>query len=132
MAKITEGPIRDALEKLRRLSYKIEEINRRFDTFACTGETLGDLKVKVYRHEAEMVELRRQVELSSAPLPPLNQQAGNDRFPIPIYSGERSTLSNFLKLFYAWAVSFQPEDALSHRRPIIMTGGISRRELERE
>ena len=117
MAKITEGPNRDVLEKLRRLSYKIEEINRRFDTFAFTGETFGDLKVKVYRHEAEMVELRRQVELSSAPLPPLNQQAGNDRFPIPIYSGERSTLHNFLKLFHAWAVSFQPEDALNHSRP---------------
>ena len=109
MAKITEGPIRDVLEKLRRLSYKIEEINRRFDTFACTGETLGDLKVKLYRHEAEIVELRRQVELNSAPSPPLNQQAGNDRFPIPIYSGERSTLQNFLKLFYAWALSFQSE-----------------------
>ena len=68
MAKITEGPIRDVLEKLRRLSYKIEEINRGFDTLACTGETLGDLKVKVYRHEAEMVEL----ELSSASSPPLN------------------------------------------------------------
>ena len=65
-------------------------------------------------------------------MPPLNQQAGNDRFPIPIYSGERSTLHNFLKLFYAWAVSFQPEDALHHSRPIIMTGDISRRELERE
>ena len=99
----------------------------------CTGETLGDFKVKVYRHEAKMVELRRQVELSSAPLPPLNQQAGNDRFPIlPIYSGERSTPPNFTKLFYAWAVSFQPEDALSHRRPIFMTRDISRRELERE
>ena len=96
MAKITEGPTRDVLEKFRRLSYKIEEINRGFDTFACTGETLGDLKVKVYRHEAEMVELRRQVELSSAPSPPLNQQAGNDRFPISIYSGERSTYLIFL------------------------------------
>ena len=117
MAKITEGPIRDVLEKLRRLSYKIEEINRRFDTFACTGETLGDLKVKLYRHEAEIVELRRQVELNSAPSRPLNQQAGNDRFPIPIYSGERSTLQNFLKLFYAWALSFQSEDALNHSRP---------------
>ena len=87
------------LGKSRRLRYKIEEFNRRFDTLACTSETLGDLKVKVYRHEAERVGLRRQVELSSAPSPPLNQQAGNDRFPIPIYSGERSTLPNFLKTF---------------------------------
>ena len=99
VADITGGAIRDMLRKSRRLRYKIEEFNRRFDTLACTSETLGDLKVKVYRHEAERVELRRQVELSSAPSPPLNQQAGNDRFPIPIYSGERSTLPNFLKAF---------------------------------
>ena len=99
VAEVTGGAIRDVLGKSRRLRYKIEEFNRRFDTFACTSETLGDLKVKVYRHEAERVELRRQVELSSAPSPPLNQQAGNDRFPIPIYSGERSTLPNFLKTF---------------------------------
>ena len=100
MAEITGGAIRDVLGKSRRLSYKIEEFNRRFDTFACIGEILGDLKVKVYRHEAERrVELQRQVELSSAPSPPLNQQAGNDRFPIPIYSGECSTLPNFLKTF---------------------------------
>ena len=91
------------LEKLRRLSYKIEDINRGFDTFdvLVASEALGDLRVKVYRHVAEMVELRRQVELSSAPSPPLNQQAENYRFPIAIYSGERSTLSNFLNLFYA-------------------------------
>ena len=107
VAEVTGGAIRDVLEKSRRFSGKIEEINRRFDTFACTGETLGDLKSKVYRHEAERIELRRQVELSSAPSPSLNQQAGNDRFPIPIYSGERSTPPNFLKPFYAGALSFQ-------------------------
>ena len=96
MAKTTEGPIRDVLEKLRRLSYKIEEINRRFDTFACTGETFGDLKIKLYCHEGEIVELRRQVELSSAPSPPLNQQAGNDRFPVPISLGNAAPCLIFL------------------------------------
>ena len=57
-------------------SDKIEEINRRFDTFACTGETFGDLKAKVYRHEAEMVELRRQVELSPGTLAPTQPAGG--------------------------------------------------------
>ena len=88
--------------------------------------------MKVNHDETEMVNLRRQVELGLAPLPPLNQQAGNDRFPIPIYSGERSTLSKSLKLFYARALSSQSEDALNHSRPIFMTGNNSRRELERE
>ena len=69
-----------------------------------------------------MVNLRRQVELGSVPSPPLNQQAVNDRFPIPIYSGERSTLSRFLK----------SADRLNLSRPFVMTGDNSSRELERE
>ena len=85
MTEIRDGTIRDMLEKLRRLSCEIEEINKRFDSFDRTGETLDELRVKVYLQEARMVELRRQLELGSAPSPPLNQQAaGNDRFPIPI------------------------------------------------
>ena len=79
-----------------------------------------------------MVDLRRQVELGSAPSPPLNQQAGNDRFQIPIYFGERSTLPRFLKRFYTGAPSSQSEDALHHSHPIIMTRDNSRRELDIE
>ena len=100
MAEIRDGTNKEVLEKLRRLSYEIEDINRRFDSLDRTGETIDDFRVKVDRHEAEMVNLRKQVELGSAPSPPLNQQAGIDRFPIPIYSRERITLSRFLKLFY--------------------------------
>ena len=47
------------LEEVRCLRYKIVEINRRFETFACTGETLDDLRLAVDRHEAETIELRR-------------------------------------------------------------------------
>ena len=88
------------LAKLRRLSYEIEENNRRFDTLDRTGETLDDVRVRVDHYESEMINLRRQVERGSALLPPQNQQTGTDRFPIPMYSGERSSLSRFLKLFY--------------------------------
>ena len=73
MAEITGGTIRDVLEGLRRSKYAIEDINGKFDAFACTGKTFDDLRVKVDRHEAEMVKLGRQVELGSAPSPPLNQ-----------------------------------------------------------
>ena len=100
MAEIRDGTNKEVLEKLRRLSYEIEDTNRRFDSFDRTGETIDGFRVKLDRYEAEMVHLRRQVELGSAPSPPLNQQAGIDRFPIPIYSRERSTLLRFLKLFY--------------------------------
>ena len=88
------------LEKLRRLSYEIEENNRRFDILDRTGDTLDDVRVRVDHYESEMINLRRQVERGSALLPPQNQQTGIDRFPIPMYSGERSSLSRFLQLLY--------------------------------
>ena len=120
------------LRKPRRFGYEIEDINRRFSSLDRTGGTLDDFRAKVDNYEAEMINLRKQVELGSAPSPPLNQQARNDRFPISIYSGERSTLSRFLKLSYTWGLSSQSEDALHHSRPITITGDNSRRELERQ
>ena len=49
-----------------------------------------------------------------------------------MYSGERSSLSRFLKQFYTWALSSRSEDALTNSRPVILTGDKSRRELEKE
>ena len=132
MAEIRDGTIKEVLEKLRLLSYEIEEINRRFDTVDRNGNTLDDLRVRVDYYANEMADLRRQVERGSAPLPSQNQQAGTDRFPIPMCSGERNSLSKFLKHFYTWALSSQSEDALSHSCPVIIPGDKSRRELERE
>ena len=62
MAEIRDSTIRDMREKLRPLRYEIAEINKRFDVFACTSETLQDLRVKIDRHKAKIVELRRQRE----------------------------------------------------------------------
>ena len=45
MADIRGGTIKEMLEKLRRLSCEIEEINTRFDT-DCTGDTLEDFRVR--------------------------------------------------------------------------------------
>ena len=84
VAEIRDGTVKEVLEKLRRLSYDIEEINKRFDTDDRTGDTLEDLRVRVYHHENKMTNLKRQVERGSAPLPPQNQQAETDRFPIPM------------------------------------------------
>ena len=132
MAEIRDGTIKEVLEKLRLLSYEIEEINRRFDAVDCTSNTLDDLRVRVDYYVNEMADLRRQVERGSAAMPPQNQQAGTDRFPIPTYSGERNSLSSFLKYFYTWALSSRSEDALSHSCPVLMTGDQSRIELDRE
>ena len=49
-----------------------------------------------------------------------------------MYSGERSSLSRFLKPFHTWALSSRSEDALSNSRPVILTGDKTRRELEIE
>ena len=84
---MVDGTIKEVLEKLRLLSYEIEEINRRFDIVDRTGNTLDDFRVRVDCYENEMADLRRQVERGSAPLPSQNQQAGTDIFPIPMYSG---------------------------------------------
>ena len=60
MAGIRDSMIKEALEKLRRLSSEIEEINKRFDTLDCTGETLDDFRVKVDHYESEMIYLRNR------------------------------------------------------------------------
>ena len=130
MAEIRDGTMKNVLVKIQLLSDEIEEINRRFGTVDRTGNTLDDLRVKVNCCENDMADLRRQVERGSTPLPSQNQQAGT--FPIPMYSGERSSLSRFLKQFHTWALSSRSEDALSKSRPVILTGDKSRRELEIE
>ena len=129
MAEIRDGTMKDVLVKLRLLSDKIEEINR-IGTVDRTGSTLDDLRVRVNCYKNDMADLRRQVERGSTPLPSQKQQAGT--FPIPMYSGERNSLSRFLKQFHTWALSSRSEDALSNSRPVIMTGDKSRRELEIE
>ena len=131
-AEIRDGTIKEVLEKLRLLSYKIEEINRRFDTVYRIGNTLDDFRVRVDYYENGITNLRRQVNRGSAAMPPQNQQAGTDRFPIPMYFGERNSLSRLLKLFYTWALSHKSEDALSYSRPVMMTSKKSRLELEGE
>ena len=128
ITEIRDGTMKDVLVKLQLLSDEIEEINRRFGTVDRTGNTLDDLRVKVNCYENDMADLRRQVERGSTPLPSQNQQAGT-LFPIPMYSGERSSLSRFLKQFHIWALSSRSEDALSNSRPVILTRDKSRREL---
>ena len=117
MAEIRDGTIKQVLEKLRLLSDEIEQINRRFDSLNRTGNTLDDFMVRVDYYENEMTYLRRQVERGSAPLPPQNQQAGTDRFPIPIYSGERNSLSRFLKHFYIHGL--YPPSRKTHKTTVV-------------
>ena len=97
-----------------------------------TLDDLLEIRVRIGRHETELVGLKRHGELGMAPSPPPNQWTGRDRFLVSICFGERSTLPRFPKLLYTWALSHQNEDALTHSRPIPMTGKKYRSELERE
>ena len=72
VAEIRDGTVKKVLEKLRGLSDDIEEINQRFDTVDRTGDTLEDLRVRVYHQANKMTNLKRKVERGSAPLPPQN------------------------------------------------------------
>ena len=49
MAEIREGTMKDVLVKLQLLSDEIEGINRRFGTVDRTGNTLDDLRVRVWQ-----------------------------------------------------------------------------------
>ena len=73
MAEMRDGTIKDVLEKLRILSFEIEEINRRSGTVDHTGNTFDDLRVRVDYFLNKMADLRRQVERGSASMPPQNQ-----------------------------------------------------------
>ena len=132
LEEIRASTIWSAREKVEQLLAMIEETNQRFDEFVKRSVTLDDLlgvKVMVDRHEAELVGLqrRRQEELGRVQS---SEQAGGERLPIPMYSGDRSTLPRFLNVFFTWAISQKSEEALTHSVPVLMTGKKSRREME--
>ena len=58
-AEIRDSTTRDLQQELRRFRYEIEENYARFDELVCTSETFDALRVRVDRHEKELVELRR-------------------------------------------------------------------------
>ena len=132
LEEIRTSTIWSAREKVEQLLAMIEETNRRFEEFEKKSVTLDDLlgvKVMVDRHEAELVGLqrRRQEELGRVQS---SEQAGGERLPIPMYSGDRSTLPRFLNVFFTWAISQKSEEALTHSVSVLMTGKKSRREME--
>ena len=62
----------------------------------------------VGRLQAEMTNLRARIDIS----PTLSRVLGGSRAPVPVYSGDRSTLSNFLKLFQTWTLSHEAGNVL--------------------
>ena len=87
-------------EELERLKAKMMELTRGFSTVREGLVHFSDfleLRGMVGRHEAEITRLRRARFDMSATLS--RGPTEGSRAPVPVYSGDRSTLFNFLKLF---------------------------------
>ena len=86
-----------------------------------------ELRSTVGRHEAEITSLR-QARFDMSPTLSRGSAEGS-RAPVPVYSGDRSTLSNFLKLFQTWTWTHDVGNALVTSEPNRVVGR-ERAELE--
>ena len=72
---------------------ELEEVTRRLGSVQGSFVDVSDfhaVRSMVNRHDTEIISLRQPV--MSAPAP-----ESTGKLPLPLYSGERSTLPNFLK-----------------------------------
>ena len=76
--EIRDGTVKGVLEKLRRLSYEIEDTNIMFDSFDRTGRTLDDFRVKVDHYEAENGKFEKTGRVRLGTFAP-TEQAGEKR-----------------------------------------------------
>ena len=80
-----------------------------------------ELQSMVGRYEAEIAGLR-QARLNT-PSPNLSRgPVEGSKLPVPIYSGDRSTLPNFLKLFETCTLARDAENVLVTSEPIRVVG----------
>ena len=115
-------------EELERLRTRTMELTRGL-SFAREGQVnLSDflqLWGTVGRLQAEMTNLQARVDIS----PTLSRGLESTRAPVPVCSGDRSTLSNYLKLFQTWTSSYEAENVLVTEVPVRVVGH-ERPELE--
>ena len=77
---------------------------------------------------SDFLELRGTGGRLEAEITSLRPAEGS-RAPVPVYSGDRSTLSNFLKLFQTWTLLHEAGNALVTDDPVRVVGR-ERSELE--
>ena len=73
----------------------------------------------VGRHEAKSL---RQARLDTPPSTLSHGPTEGSRVLVPVYSGDRSTLLKFLKLFRTWILAHDAETALVTSEPIRVVG----------
>ena len=85
-----------------------------------------ELRGTVGRFQAEITSSRARFEIS----PTLSHgPAEGGRAPVPVYSGDHSTLSNLLKLFQTWTLLHEARNTLVSEDPVRVVGR-ERSELE--
>ena len=80
-----------------------------------------EVRSMVGRHETEIAGLRQaRLDTSS---PTLSRgPAESSRLPVPMYSGDRSTLPNLLKFFRTWILAYDAENSIGTDEPVCVAG----------
>ena len=77
--------------------------------------------------------LRHSMRQESQNRTPSQQQYESARNPIPMYSGDRRDLPNFINRFHLWTVTHRVEQALTYEFTVLMTTkNPEQAELDRE
>ena len=79
---------------------KMDIIDREANEMRETLQFFPEMRVKLGRLESEIVGLHQTGQVSSSSP---RVSTGMDKYPVPMFSGDRDTLTSFLKLFRAWA-----------------------------
>ena len=132
-------PSSSSSERLARLESQIDDVRQELsDRIESLGREIAGLKraqeireTQGYVRKDRFEELRRSFEQLTRDRTP-SQQVERERNPIPMYSGDRRDLSNFINRFFSWAVTQQVEEALTYETPVILTTKKSRVELNQE
>ena len=111
-------------EELERLRGGMVELTRGFSTIkeglVHTSDFLEGRRT-VGRHEAEIASLRQAKFDTPSPILSRGPAEGS-RAPVPVYSGDRSTLCNFLKRFQTWTLTHDAGNAFVTSEPIRVVG----------
>ena len=108
-------------EELERLWARAIELTRGLSSTTEGQVNLSDfleLRGTVGRLQPEMTNLQARVDIS----PTLSRGIEGSRAPVPVFSGDRSTLSNYLKLFQTWTWSYEAGNVLVTEVPVRVVG----------
>ena len=126
-----EGQVLGIAESVPRMQEELECLRARTSelTRGLSSEREGrvnlsdflELRRTVGRLQAEMSNLQARVDISST----LSRANESSRAAVPVFSGNRSTLSNYLRLFQTWTSSYAAGNVLVTEVPVRVLLGMS-------